>query len=221
MFEQPTVHVLYTQITNDLPEDINRMYLAYLPESLRVQYFKYRRWQDRAANLFSKILLIKGLRKFGMDHKALENLRYTEYGRPYLGGNVDFNISHSGQYIVCAVGHRIRLGIDIEEIKPVDFSEFEDLMTAAQWQIIKNAEDPLKSFFKYWSIKESIIKADGRGLSIPLQEIVIEETLAFYESTWYLRELGFNESYCTHIAMNTATPTINTEYIDVNQYIFE
>jgi 4'-phosphopantetheinyl transferase len=217
MFEQQTVHILYTKVTHELPVEINKMYLNYLPDQLRVQNLRYRRWQDRASNLLSKILLLKGLQKFGLQDNSLENLRYTEYGRPYLPGNIDFNMSHSGQYILCAVARDLKLGIDIEEIKNVDFAEFEDLMTTGQWQIIRSSNDPLREFFRFWAIKESIIKADGRGLSVPLKEIEISGDIAYYEAKWYLKELQFNEHYCAHLAVNIENPLINYEYIDVNE----
>lgn len=217
MLEQKTVHILYTKIPRDLPAEIYKKHLVYLPEALQAQYFRYRRWQDRAANLFSKILLIRGLQNFGLDYTSLENLKYTEFGRPYLPGNIDFNISHSGQYVLCAVAQELKLGIDIEEIKQVDFSEFDDLMTAEQWQVIRNSKNPLKEFFRFWAIKESIIKADGRGLSVPLKEIVIAGNTAYYESNWYLKRLELDENYCAHLAVSIEDPRIDIEGVDFSR----
>ncbi len=217
MLEQKTVHILYTKITHDLPGEIYKKYLNYLPASLQSQYFRYRRWQDRASNLFSKVLLVKGLEKFGYDYSCLEKLNYNEYGRPGLPAEVDFNISHSGDYTLCAVSADMKVGIDIEEIKQVDFNDFESLMTSEQWQIIKSAENPLKTFFKYWAIKESIIKADGRGLNIPLLEIQINERLAHFETNWYLTELNLDENYCASLAVNCLAPEIKIQYLEVEK----
>jgi 4'-phosphopantetheinyl transferase len=209
------IHILFTKIPDTLPEDVYKNYLIFLPESMRERHFRFRWWQDRAANLFSKILLIKGLQKFGFDHTSLEELNFNQYGRPYLAGLIDFNISHSGDYVLCAIGKEVRLGIDIEKIKPVDFTEFESLMTAGQWQIIKNSSDPLKTFFKFWAIKESIIKADGRGLGVPLNEIIINDHFGYYEEEWHLRELQFDENYCANLACDLANPIINFEQINI------
>ena len=216
MNEKKQVHILYTKISARLPEELYKKYLIYLPDSMRDQHFRFKRWQDRTANLFSRILLIKGFEKYGLDYNSLENLHYNPYGRPGLPGQVDFNISHSGEYIVCAIGKEVRVGIDIEEIKPVDFSDFENLMTTEQWMIIRNSNNPLKSFFTFWAIKESIIKADGRGLSVPLNEILISQNKAHYEQTWYLKELDVNENYCANLASNQENPSIILEYIDLS-----
>lgn len=215
MSNQRTVHILYTKISDELREDVDKKYLIFLPDSLRTQYFRYRRWQDRAASLYSKILLVKGLQKFGFDYSSLEKLTYNQYGRPSLPGQIDFNISHSGNYILCVVGAEVKLGIDIEEIKPVDFSDFENLMTAEQWNAIKSSRNPLQTFFKFWAIKESIIKADGRGLSVPLNDIMITEHMAYYENRWYLKELNFDENYCANLASNLENLILNIEYVDM------
>ena len=218
MFEKKLVHILYTRIPKELPEEVYKKNLIFLPESLRDQHFRYRRWKDRVANLYSKILLIKGLQKFGFDYSSLENLYYTQHGRPHLPGQIDFNISHSGDFILCAIADDIKLGIDIEEIKAVDFSDFENLMTTEQWKSIKSSGNPLKAFFKFWAIKESIIKADGRGLSVPLNDIIISEHMAFYENRWYLKELDINENYCANLALNHENLTLNIEYIDITRF---
>ena len=216
MTERKQIYILYSKISKELPVEVYKKCLIFLPDALRDKHFRYRRWQDRATNLFSKILLIRGLQKFGLDYSSLENLAYTDHGRPHLTGSVDFNISHSGDYVMCAIGHEMKVGVDIEEIKPVDFSDFETLMTQEQWHLIKTAGNPLKTFFKYWAIKESIIKADGRGLNIPLNDIIITNEIAYYETRWYLHELDIHESYSANLASNIENPEINLEYIDLN-----
>ncbi|MDR2383938.1 MAG: 4'-phosphopantetheinyl transferase superfamily protein [Prevotellaceae bacterium] len=34
--------------------------------------------------------------------------------------------------------------------------------------------NPFFTFYDYWTIKESVIKAEGRGLSIPLKNIFVK-----------------------------------------------
>ena len=161
------------------------------------------------------ILLLKGLRRFGYDYTILNNLEHTAHGRPHLAGAIDFNISHSGDYILCGVAEGLRLGVDIEQVKDVPFSDFEDLMSSEQWDRIRSSADPTREFFRYWAIKESIIKADGRGLSIPLNDIIINENEAFYERKWFLTRLNLDEDYSAYLATDKQTPTILIEEIDL------
>jgi len=215
MAEEKLIHILYAKIPGEVQEDVYKKCLDLLPASMREKHFRYRRWQDRAANIFSKMLLVRGLEPFGFDYKALENLQYTEHGRPYLEANVDFNISHSGEYILCAVAGGTRVGIDIEEIKPVDFTDFTDLMSQDQWRQIRESDGPLKSFFTFWAIKESIIKADGRGLSIPLNDIIITENTAFYDTKWHLKQLQIDDRYCASLACDQENATVRLELVDL------
>ena len=216
--EEKAIHILYTKISDVLLEEDYRRYLIFLPESLRAQHFRFRRWQDRLANLFSKILLLKGLSRFGYDYQALEQLKYNEYGRPNLPGEIDFNISHSGEYVLCGIGRGLQVGVDIEEIKPVDFNDFTNLMTSEQWNTINGSKDPQRSFFRFWAIKESIIKADGRGLAVPLNEIIITNETAFYERKWFLKELSINDRYCANLAYNVENALITKEYFDLGNF---
>jgi 4'-phosphopantetheinyl transferase len=117
--------------------------------------------------------------------------------------------------VVCALGHGIRVGVDIEQVKPVDFADFHDLMNEEQWILIKKATDPLKEFFKHWAIKESIIKADGRGLNIPLNDIMISGDIAYYENRWYLNELKIDEGYCAWLSSNQKA-VVHAERVEFN-----
>ena len=215
MAEEKLIHILFAKISEDIPEEVYKRSVSVLPDGLRQNHLKFRRWQDRASNLYGKILLLRGLEICGYGGVSLLNLGYTEFNRPFLPGTVDFNISHSGEYILCALADGSRVGIDIEEIKPVDFSDFTDLMSQEQWQTIMGSPNPLKAFFTFWAIKESIIKADGRGLSIPLNDITIAEDIAFYETRWHLRELRIDKGYCASLATDHENPRINLVFVDL------
>ena len=104
------------------------------------------------------------------------NLVFGDKGKPHIANlkNIHFNISHSGQYVVCAVAQD-EIGIDVERVRKVNlriaerfFSEPEinDLMT-------RNEEDRMLYFITLWTIKESYLKAIGRGLTQHLNSFTI------------------------------------------------
>ena len=197
------VLVFYTRIQEQMPQWLYDKYLTLLPLNLQEKIVRLRQWKDKLLQLSGKILLLEGLQKFGLSGNCLHDLQYNEYNRPYIPGEIDFNISHSGNYVVCAMGKGIQLGIDIEQIKNIRFEDFENVMTHEQWQYIKNGHNQLQYFFKYWAIKESVIKADSRGLSIPLKNIIIENNTALCDDkTWYLNELNIDNDYCSFLAVN-------------------
>lgn len=99
------------------------------------------------------------------------------YGKPFVEGPVPihFNISHSGQRIVCAISP-LAVGIDIEKITPVDTlaiskqfflqEEFDHLASLSKC-------DRYDYFFMLWTMKESYIKLVGTGLNTPLDSFKI------------------------------------------------
>ena len=170
-----------------------------LPDELQAKNLRYRFWEDRCRHLLGKLMLVEGLRRYKMDKECLKQLRYNRYGRPSLDGTVDFNISHSGEHVVCVVANHAKVGVDIEKRKPVDFKDFTNVMSRVQWMRIKGSADPTRTFFDYWAAKESVIKADGRGMSAPVRDICIEDKRAILEGKeWFLTSpsLFSDSSFC-------------------------
>ncbi len=85
---------------------------------------------------------------------------------------LSFNLSHSGSWALLAVAMEGDLGVDIEEIR--SFDDFESLARntfspAETGALLRLPEaSRLEGFFACWARKESLIKADGRGLGVPL-----------------------------------------------------
>jgi 4'-phosphopantetheinyl transferase len=83
-----------------------------------------------------------------------------------------FNLSHSGEFALMGVSINLTMGIDIEEIRP-DFGTQEiaerffsryEVATFLSLPQHQRAE----AFFYCWTRKEAYIKAQGDGLSLPL-----------------------------------------------------
>ena len=195
------IEVVYTRFYTRLPEDLWQRYLSKIPLRLQKDINRFRRWQDRQARLFGKLLLSEAFKRFGYAQDLLDTLSYNEFGRPFLNDRVDFNISHSGGCVVCAATDMGRVGIDIEEIRPIDLDDFKNSLTSGERATIKQADRPYNKFFQYWTMKESIIKANGQGLSVPLSEIHVHRNLAvLYDETWFLKEICIDPDYKCYLA---------------------
>jgi len=209
------IHLLYTSFTSPLEEQTYVNYVSTLPESMKEKNSRYIRWQDKHAHLFGKLLLLKGLQMFTYDNEVLKEICYNEYNRPFLNDGIDFNISHSAQYVVCAIAKDLKLGIDIEEVRKMEFEDFKETMTEEQWKCVKSANNSPKEFFKYWTIKESVIKADSRGLSIPLTSIHVIGNIANCEDKlWHIQEVKLDKNYCCYLACNREDVRVNIQRID-------
>jgi 4'-phosphopantetheinyl transferase len=205
--------VLHVQIGERLPRRIWERMLEKMPGPVRTGIGRYRRWEDRQAVLFGKLLLAEGLKR--MAYPAhLKDLVWDVSGRPFLGGGMDFNISHSGEYVVCALCREGRVGIDIEKIRPIDVTDFQGQMTPRQWEAIVASECPEDTFFRLWTQKEAVIKADGGGMAIPLDIIVMEGGKAFLDdAVWTVKEVRIADGYRCFLATNSDDPEMRSERI--------
>ena len=205
------IKIFYTTFQKTLSADQYNAYLSELPPDLQARATRYLRWQAAQAFLLGKMLLIKGLEDYGLDGRALiGQLKYTQYNRPYLPAKVDFNISHSGEYVVCALSDQCRVGLDIEKVEPRNLASFQSQMTKDEWQTVITAADPQRAFLHYWTKKEAAIKAHGRGMGLGLKEVIIGNgELIMEEKAWPLYEIDLAPGYVCHLvtdmAINPAT----------------
>ncbi len=106
------------------------------------------------------------------------SFKIDSYNKPCLdkpNESVFFNISHSGDWVVCVISNK-PCGIDIESIKDSDFGIAKRFFTQDEYESLMKqpADYRTKYFFMLWTLKESYIKTDGRGLSLPLDSFSFE-----------------------------------------------
>lgn len=118
----------------------------------------------------------------GTDPRALV-FKTAAQGKPALEGlaGVSFNLSHSHERGLLAVSANRDLGADVEhERDEVDMLGIAgSYFFRSELESIRSAADPAelrRRFFRYWTAKESALKAQGCGLGFPLDkfEVVFE-----------------------------------------------
>jgi 4'-phosphopantetheinyl transferase len=104
----------------------------------------------------------------------------TDFGKPILSNDQDnnqrsfshriyFNLSHSGDFVVLAISHHSDIGIDIEQIRLLP--DYEEIMskdfTPSSLPRLRRIpkESQALAFWKAWVRKESVVKAEGSGIS--------------------------------------------------------
>ncbi|MCG8411292.1 MAG: 4'-phosphopantetheinyl transferase superfamily protein [Bacteroidales bacterium] len=208
------IHVLYIKYSDPLsPARWNKL-ISQLPDNLKDKNARFVNWKDKHSNLFGKLLIDFGLKNIVHVNYTLADLKYNKYGRPFVDGFVDFNISHSGEYVICAISDNCKVGIDIQYIMEIEFLHFKNTMNDEQWKAIYNSIDPYKTFFTFWSTKESIIKADGRGLSIPLKELSVDKKVRCDNKEWYVKKLEIARNYTSYLTTNNNNSQITVTKIE-------
>lgn len=105
-----------------------------------------------------------------------QHIAYGSYGKPYLwdSPNVHFNISHSGQYVACAVADR-PVGIDVQVIGAYWPEVAVRVCSEEELSRIRTSDDPAAEFTKLWTRKEAYLKMLGRGIAGGLKGLPTED----------------------------------------------
>lgn len=168
-----------------------------------------------------------------------QDIEYThnEYGKPFLeNSNIHFNMSHSHNMVSYIVALNYKVGIDIERHdENLNVQELASLvLTSAESQYFSsiNSKDRVALFYHLWTKKEALIKANGQGLSYPINTI---EAIALsaggnillttgkntLQQKYYYYELEIHENYYGAIAIEQKVDEI--VYLEMNnkQNIFD
>ncbi|XLS29175.1 4'-phosphopantetheinyl transferase family protein [Flavobacteriaceae bacterium M23B6Z8] len=196
------VKIFLTTFQEPLNETIYDHYKSMLPVALQEKNAKFLRWQDRHSHLLGKILFQEAFKTTGLKGEVWDYIEYNAYKRPCLSvEGYDINLSHSGEYVICAIGEGIRLGIDIEKMKMVEIENFTNIMSTSQYRKIKNSPDQLLEFYKYWTFMESVVKAEGKGMFIPLDQLeIVNNTVQYDKNLWRIQEINIAEGYKSALA---------------------
>lgn len=149
-------------------------------------------WQRKTG----RQLLQVGMREQLGDDKFVPNVKKQESGKPYLLNSVKyFNISHSQQFVVCAISDN-EVGIDIQFHKKDDIENVaRRMMSVIEWQEFQMTVNKSKYFYDLWAQKESYLKYTGEGLSVDMRLLTIDACV---------QEVEVDEKYscmvCTHKA---------------------
>ena len=194
--------ILYTFIQEEKHQDLLSRYLNVFSEDLKTNILKYRRWQDAQLSLLGKVLLQHGLSTY---YDIFETeIRLSSNHKPYLKDDpVHFNISHSKEMVVCAIGE-FPIGIDVEFYDTaVNYKDFEFQMTPGEIKKIHEADDKIKHFFNYWTEKEAVMKAHGDGMMLPLDSFeVLNNESIIDRQKFFTKDILIDQNYCSCIASN-------------------
>lgn len=127
---------------------------------------------------------------------------YTENGKPHVtGSEVEFNVSHSGDWVVLAFGRDRSIGIDIEQIKrEMDVKAIAARYFSAQemdW--MEKADDPHAVFFQLWARKEAYVKACGSTLFTELKRVSVPIEDGAEKDGWLFHYLEAGSKYAAAV----------------------
>jgi 4'-phosphopantetheinyl transferase len=180
-------------------------------------------FKDQQIYLTSHIALRLILSKYlDIGPKFIE-FQFNSYNKPYIRdcSELYFNLSHSGK-LACIAVSTVEVGADIEYVSE-NFNYLEivnNYFARKEVDLIdiqRDSANKSKMFFKIWTMKEALLKATGKGLTVDLP--IINKQESYWQCTnpeyniWQIKELElFYENYIASIAYPKG------EILSVNYY---
>lgn len=161
-----TPEIYLVKVNSPIDENTFQYLLKFVHTEKRERILKQKIKQNADNMLIGENLAKVAIKKtFGVDI-AKRKFAYTEYGKPYLPDypDVHFNISHSGEYIVCAVSDK-PVGIDIQKIGEYNSDVAKRVCNEKELVQIENSLDKASEFTKLWTQKEAVLKMYGVGIT--------------------------------------------------------
>ena len=169
----------------------------------------YAHRNDALRSMAAELLLFHALTESGIDPRSV-SVCETEDGKPYLEGVRDFhfNLSHSGSLAVCAVSS-LPVGCDVQKITDVKLELARRFTPEEYGKITALTGDMARDLlFRFWTAKESYIKAVGTGFRTSLNSFSVDlESGRIHGGEPYrVREFDLSDNYkCT---LCTAAPDL-------------
>ncbi|MEZ9018630.1 4'-phosphopantetheinyl transferase superfamily protein [Vibrio lentus] len=186
---------------NDQPANVSQLKKRLTADEI-AKVERYRMPSSQTQALYVRNYLRKVLSSYSDLMPEAWRFEYGEKGKPRLiekqqiETGLNFNISHSKEHLLIAVcqreGKQVQLGVDIEyarsstNIDSIMKHYFSDTELTDLLELSK--EEQRERFFDLWALKESYIKATGKGLATSLRSFsfdfsnLTEQTLSLHAS---------------------------------------
>lgn len=179
-------------------------YLKSLPDNQINEVMNFRFKKDRMARLMGRMLLREALFETGFSKDLIEHLNRDEFNKPLIKKWMNFNISHSSDYVVLFFSTLPKIGVDIEKInEKINVDSLSQYFCFNEKNVIDNSKNKIYSFFNTWVRKEAVLKGIGKGIIDGLNEFDCSQNeININNDKWYLSRVNIDSAYICYLACN-------------------
>ena len=170
------VDLWLVRFERELDPPLLAAYRALLPGEERKEAERFSSEEARTQFLLGRALLRIVLSHYVGEDPRVWVFRRSAHGKPVVAGPaplpLEFNLSHTRGLAACAVAMARNVGVDVEALR----SSPDHLLLARRFfapaelaalEALPPQRQP-DAFFRFWTLKEAFVKAQGKGLSVPL-----------------------------------------------------
>lgn len=152
-------------------------YYHEMPQFRREKVDRMKMQEDKIRGLAAGVLLQKAYADFNKDGAAIfPDVLAGKNGKPYfVNSNIYFNLSHSGKKVMCALSTK-EVGCDVEYKTKNSDKIAARFFAEEEIDYINSVEEGRDiRFTTVWTLKESLLKASGCGITYPMNEFSVIE----------------------------------------------
>lgn len=160
-------------------------------------------------------------KKKGIDYSQCR-IVYGDWGKPSIAEKkeVQFNISHSGVWVACALGQK-EVGLDVERVCPIKRGYTRFLLSPEEKIFLQKGGDLENGLFRLWVLKESYCKYTGKGLYLPFNTLYFyQDQKGFWnlktDKTVFFREYPISQEY-RMAACSREIPPDSISMVDISE----
>lgn len=164
-------------------------YYTLLSEDRRKEVDRFRFEKDKRLSVCGEMLAKERIsKKCGIPVQDIHLIK-DENGKPYAENiNIHFNISHSGDYVICVISES-PVGVDIELISDIKDSLIQYVCTENELRYVyQDKPETRKRFFEIWTAKEAYFKYKGTGIKDLKSIDVLSESIKKQIKTFYYQD---------------------------------
>lgn len=120
--------------------------------------------KDKRRETARRLLAFAVSQVWGWD--VLPKIETGEKGKPFFPGSPShhFNLSHSGEWVLCALSDEDEVGVDIETVRPRGENLPRYVMSDGEFAAFDGSWE---DFFRIWTLKEAFVKYQGGSIHAP------------------------------------------------------
>lgn len=126
---------------------------------------------------------------------SLTELKKDENGAPLPFHGNYWSLTHKPRYVGAVVA-KVRIGIDIEKIRPCSEALFKKTADRREWDLADASSSMI--FFRYWTSKECVLKAAGTGMRDLKKCRIVQLSddrhlvIDYQDTKWHIEHLFFD-----------------------------
>ncbi len=234
-------------LTRPAPDELHLWTVPWDPKEGRIQELCEKVLAEREMERFKKLKFKEQRLERTISQAALRSLLSgylgespasiqlgrSSKGKPWCQADpsLRFNISNSDGMAVLGFAHEQEIGVDIEKVRPMkDLDELirSNFKPSEVRQIERKPEERKERFFRFWTFKESYLKAIGEGMRLPPEKLefslengkvrLVSSADPDGDADWYFQEFIPAEGYRGTITHRKEGTRILERSIDPEQF---